>query len=189
MKIISILSLCLLILLTSCEYKNNSKTISKKDNTQSADTIPVSVNSWSMMQLAISNKEGFKSKFGNKKIRVNNLVVDEIILGDYTVQCLAYSPEDSLLSNTSQKGNPSDRVAEYRDYINEVPCRINPDFTYHFELKFKDPVNTEKLKTKKMIEEKLFKKSYFYSILNVEGESATFKEDVIIMENCKIIER
>jgi hypothetical protein len=179
-------------LILSCgPGKSSDRSKEIKDSTLKADSmakILTEAESWDMLQLAMTNEAGFNNKYGNKKLRIKNLVVDDISKKG-TIHCLAYSPVDSMISNTSQKGDAAKKVAEYKDFVNEVPCRINSDFTYHFNITLADASDTIGLKVKKIKEEKLSRKSYFYSIITIEGESIIFKEDVFTLKNCKVLKQ
>ncbi|MFH0867220.1 MAG: hypothetical protein V1904_13580 [Bacteroidota bacterium] len=167
----------------------NDKVKKSQDSARIADSLSkiiTEVESWDLLQLAMTNEAGFKNKYGNKKLKIKNLVVDNITKKG-TIECLAYSPADSILSNTSQKGDVTKKVTEHRDYVNDIPCKINPDFTYYFDVALAETTDTSGIKTKKMKEEKLSRKSYFFSILTIECESISFKEDVFSLKNCKVI--
>lgn len=180
-----------IFMIPSCGNDTNNRSASEvQDSILKADSISkmiMEVESWDLLKLALENEEGFMNKYGNKKLRIKNLVVDDILKGGFVLQCLAFSPEDSLLSNTSQKGDVTKNVAEHRDYVNDTICKVNSDFSYFFELKLKEQVSTADVKVKKVEAEKLSKKSYFYSVIEAEGESIVFKENTFSLNNCSII--
>lgn len=183
--------LIFLFILTSCGSENNSKKVKQNnDSIESSDSLEKRITeteSYDLLNLAIQNEDGFNHKYGNKKLRIKNLVVEDISKYGNELQCLAYSPSDSLLSHTSQKGDLSKNVAEYRDFVNDIPCKTNPDFTYYFDLFFAETANTAGIKAMKLKEEKLLKKSYFYSVITIEGESITFSDNIFSLKNCRII--
>lgn len=181
--------------IVACGPSDKEKKLkSYKDSLSRADSIgkniPV-VESWDLYKLWLKNKSGLLNKYSNKKICVNNLVVSNILSDGYSLLCLAYSAKDSLLSNTSQKGDKKKRITEWLDLVNDIPCKHNVDFTYLFELHMDMPIDTIRIKQKVIKEAPLLKKSYFTSIINVEGSSLRIDESTnsIILQNCKIIKQ
>jgi hypothetical protein len=191
--LISIVFITSVFLLMSCGAGSNAKRAKEiQDSVYKADSMAkifTEVESWDLLKLAMENEGGLKNKYGNKKLHIKNLVVDNITKAGFVMQCLAYSPKDSLISNTSQKGNTADKVAEIRDYVNDVPCKINSDFTYFFDLTCDEMEDTALLKVKKIKESKLLKESHFYTVVTIEGENISFSENAFTLDNCKIISK
>lgn len=177
----------------SCGTTNTSdKNRNSQDSVKKADSISKivpEVESWDLLLIALENEAGFNNKYGRKKIKIKNLVVDNITMEGKTIQCLAYSPIDSTISNTSQKGDAIKKVVEMRDYVNDVPCKINSDFTYFFDLHFTEIPDSSKMKLKQVKEGKLSRKSFFFTVITVEGESILFKENAFSLNNCKILNK
>jgi len=193
MKKILLLNIVIVVfLLSSCGSGSNEKRArSYQDSIYKVDSIEKSMTvneSWDIFKLGLKNAGGLVNKYGNKRIKIKNLVLDEVMNDNKTVHCLAYSPKDSMLSSTSQKGDKLKKVAEWIDIVNDVQCKNNPDFTYFFELQFSEPVDTSALKQKIITEEYMSKKTFYRTILTVEGDSLAFNSNTFYLRNCVIKE-
>jgi len=181
---------CIIIFLASCGPGKNEKRVKAyQDSINKLDSIAKAVpevESWDIFQLFLKNEGGLKNKYLNKRIRVKNLVLDNVWADNIVMQCLAYSAKDSLLSNTSQKGNRADKIAEWQDIVNDSICKYNTDFTYYFELHFNEPVDTTALKQRIVVEKPYSRKNSFNSILTVEGDFKSINSNSFMFKKCAI---
>jgi hypothetical protein len=191
---ISIIAIILFSLIACGPSDKEKKAKAFQDSVKLADSlgkITTDVESWDLYKLWIKNKNSLLNKYGNKKIRIKNLVVDNILSDGYSLQCLAFSAKDSMLSNTSQKGDKQKKIAEWLDIVKDIPCKPNVDFTYFFELHMDMPIDTIGIKSKIVKGATLLKKSCFSSIIDVEGSSLKIDASTnsIVLENCKIVKQ
>jgi hypothetical protein len=185
-----LISACIVFSLVSCGPGDNQKKAKAyQDSVYKADSLAKciqEIESWEIFQLGINNEEGLLNKYGNKRIRIKNLVLDNIMTDHVTIQCLAYSPKDSLLSSTSIEGDKIKNLAEWVDFVNGVKCKFNPDFTYFFELHSSESLDTSLLKPRITKETLLSKKSFYKTILTVEGDSICINSNSFVLKNCTI---
>ncbi len=171
--------------------KNEKRVQAYQDSLYKVDSLAKAVpevESWNIFQLFLKNEDGLKNKYSNKRIRVKNLVLDNVWSGNLVMQCFAYSPKDSLLSNTSQKGDKSVKIAEWQDIVNDSICKYNPDFTYYFELHYNELIDTAALKQRIVKENSYSRKTFYSSVLTVEGDFTSINSNSFVLKNCTIKE-
>jgi hypothetical protein len=191
---VSIIAIAVFSLIACGPSDKEKKTKAYQDSIKLADSlgkIITEVESWDLYQLWIKNKNSVLNKYGNKTILIKSLVVDNVLSDNYGLQCLAFSAKDSLLSNTSQKGDKQKKIAEWLDVVNDIPCKPNVDFTYFFELHMDVPIDTIRIKSKIVKGAPMLKKSCFSSIVDVQGNSLKIDASTnsIVLENCKIVKQ
>lgn len=191
---VSIIVIVIFSIISCGPSAKEKKAKAYQDSLKHADSIGkiiMEVESWDLYKLWIKNKSSLLNKYGNKTIYIKNLVVDNILSDGYGVQCLAFSAKDSLLSNTSQKGDKEKKIAEWLDVVNDIPCKPNVDFTYFFELHMDVPIDTIRIKSKTIKGATLLKKSCFSSIIDIQGNSLRIDASTnsIVLENCKIVKQ
>jgi hypothetical protein len=191
---ISLIAIVIISIVACGPGDKEKKAKAYKDSLKLADSlgkITTEVESWDLYKLWTKNKNSLLNKYGNKNIYIKNLAVDNILSDGFSLQCLAFSAKDSMLSNTSQKGDKEKKIAQWLDVVNDIPCKPNVDFTYYFELHMDVPIDTIRIKSKTVKGSLLLKKNYFSSIIDVEGNSLSIDASTnsLVLQNCKIVKQ
>lgn len=171
----------------------NKKDKSMQDSIAKVDSIAklvVEVDSWDFYKAGKDDTTAFKANYGNRKLIIKNLVVENVWSDKKTVQCIAYLPQDKLLSSPSKEGDKKNKLDASVDIVQGITCKYNTDLysPYYIELHFKSPVDENAVKERIVVDEPGSKIWNYFTILTVEGDSAVAVSNNFILKNCIIKE-
>ncbi len=191
-KIIFLFLASSLFLISACGLSAKEKKEKfTNDSITKADSIAksiVAVESWDFYLTAKKDTNAFKNKYAHKKLILSNLVLENIWSSKKILQCLAYSPKDSIVSSPSRDAVKKLKLDKSQTIVQGITGKYYPEGPYYIELHFNTPVDIATLKECFVKEESKVKFWNYYTILTVEGDSAYIRSNSYVINNCVIKE-